>query len=258
MPEQEKQPAQQSQEGDEQKTNPPGSACAPDSTDPPARGVTPDSSPESTELDTKPPPVHDAGVVQPPSHRPKQKVELDIEGLRKENPPESETPVTPAAATAKKRRPIAIILVLATLLLGGLWLGYQHTRKRGMDGSSVKAPTQGSADIDAQFSSARDVHPSYDLAPFFVPIPGDERGGEVFLKVTVSLAFRDRVPSDEIGKKNFMLRNTITDILLSKRLSDLRSIEGKMTLKQEIRNVVNLRLTGGTVQTVYFEEFFIL
>jgi flagellar basal body-associated protein FliL len=132
-------------------------------------------------------------------------------------------------------------------------------RKGAMEGSPVKATTQqGSADVDAPCAPAPDVHPSYDLAPFFVPIPGDVRGREVFLKVTVSLAFRDRVPSDEIARKNFMLRNTITDILLSKRLSDLRSIEGKVALKQEIRNVINLRLTRGTVDTVYFEEFFIL
>jgi len=277
MSEEDKQPAQQSQEGEDQETSSPELASAPgptdppgptdstdpsdppDSADPPARGVTPDPSPASTELDINPPPVHEGGAPAPQSDHPKQKVELDIEGLRREDPPESETPITPAAPTAKNRRPIAIILVLVTLLLAGLWFGYQHTRKRGTDESPTEAPAkQASAGVDTPSSSACDVHPSYALAPFFVPIPGDERGSEVFLKVTLNFTFSDHVPSDEIGKKSFLLRNTITDILLSKRLVDLRSIEGKMALKREIRNLINLKLTRGTVQTVYFEEFFIL
>jgi flagellar basal body-associated protein FliL len=187
-------------------------------------------------------------------------VELDLEGLRKEPPPPSEIPTTPVAPLAKNRRPIVLALVVVVmLLLGVFWLGYRSIGNRRMGGSPAKDPPQNvSAGFNPSLSAGTPVQPSFHLAPFFVPVPGNKKGHEVFLKVTVSLAFGDRLPSDEIRRKSLMIRSEITDVLLRRHLDELQSIEGKATLKQQIRDVVNRRLTQGTVRKVYFEEFFIL
>lgn len=190
------------------------------------------------------------------------KVELDLEGLAKgkeERPAAPPAPDPRVPAKGKRWPPAVAFSVLAVLVLGVFWFGYKRAEpeKNEKEEVGVSAPSVPPQE-DSQPTPGIDLYVSYGLAPFFVPIPEDQSSREGFLKVTLILAFKDRVPSDEIDKKILTIRSRITDVLFGKSLRELQSAEGKMTLKREIKDSLNASLDQAAVRRVYFEEFFIL
>ena len=196
------------------------------------------------------------------SRAPKERVRLDLEGLKKgkkETSTGSPAPDPPATSKKKGRRLAAIVPVLIVLLGGAAWFSYRSGKTQNKEGIQTDVSAQPVPPQDhSQPSTAIGVYHTYGLASFLVPIRTERTGTERFLKATPILAFRDIVPSEEISKKILMIRSKITDMLLGKSLSDLQSVKGKMAVKREIRDLLNATLTQGTVRHVYFEEFFIL
>ncbi len=76
-----------------------------------------------------------------------------------------------------------------------------------------------------------------------------------FVRVNISV----EVPNDEVegefGQKMPQVRNTIIDLFNSKRPADLATVEGKETLKEEIKNALNGFLVTGKVKGVFFTNF---
>jgi flagellar basal body-associated protein FliL len=220
---------------------------------------------------------------------PQEKVELDLDGIdfgtpatgsephslsskeREKEPkpgvdePEEE-PVAPRpkpprpAFSIKKPLKLALTGTVMIALLNAVFLFFYHPAKtpkkdtqQGSDSPQLVSPKKSSPP-----SRPVSAYHSYRLAPFFVPISLEQLGREGFLKVSISLAFRDSVPSDEIKRKLLIIRSKITEMLLDKTISDIQFGEGKIAIKREIKDLLNASLTEGTVQIVYFEEFFIL
>ncbi len=223
-----------------------------------------------------------------PSKKAVEKVELDLEGLtpapptrpeprpfvapkESEDKPEPRRekreresarrtgPRVPAFLRNRRWRWVIAGSVFMAFMLGVSWFPYQHLRTlrkertKGPDSARPAPPGPVSHPIPSI-----DAYNSYRLAPFFVPVSTEKIGRERFLKVTVHLAFKGEIPSDEITRKLLMIRSGITEMLLVKTRSDLQFGEGRIALKGEIKDWLNARLNEGTVQTVYFEEFIIL
>lgn len=187
------------------------------------------------------------------------KAELDLEGLGNKTSSAKAAPRPPMSLKGRRWRLAVAVPVLISLLLGASWFCYEYAKTRKKEKKQEGVPVQSVPPQEvSQPLSMIEFYHFYGLAPFFVPIPMEQIGREGFLKVTLSLAFRANVPSDEISKKILMIRSKITDVLLEKSLSDLHPGGGKIALKQEIKDLLNANLTQGTVQSVYFEEFFIL
>jgi flagellar FliL protein len=76
-----------------------------------------------------------------------------------------------------------------------------------------------------------------------------------FIRVNISL----EVPSEEVESEvNFKIpqvRNTIIDLINSKRPSDLAAVEGREYLKEEIKTSINSFLVSGKVKSIYFTSF---
>jgi flagellar protein FliL len=136
----------------------------------------------------------------------------------------------PAAegAPAKKKKPILIIAVVAVVLLAGggaaAWflLGGKHDKKDEHTEEEVEASKP----------------PVYvTLEPFTVNLTSE--ASDRYLQVGIDL----KVSAADIeGKVKLHLpeiRNGILLLLTSKKVDDLASIEGKNTLREEIRDIVN-------------------
>jgi len=187
-----------------------------------------------------------------------EKVELDLEGLKGKPPAQTAHP-SPGSSKRKGWRPAVAVSVIIAVLLGASWFCYEYAKSQKKEEKSGEGSDQlvilreGSPPF-----SPNDSYQFYGLAPFFIPIPVEQIGREGFLKVTLTLAFKDDVPSDEIEKKILMIRSKITDMLLGKSLSDLQSGKGKITLKSQVKDLLNTTLPRGNVQDVYFDEFYVL
>lgn len=76
-----------------------------------------------------------------------------------------------------------------------------------------------------------------------------------FARVNISL----EVPGDdtevEVNQKMPQVRNTIIDLFNSKRPTDLSTPEGRVNLRDEIRNTINSFLVTGEIKGVYFTGF---
>ena len=194
-----------------------------------------------------------------PTKRATEKVELDLEGLKGKPPAAQPARPSPVSSKGKGRRPAVAVSVIVAVLLGASWFSYEYAKSRKKEKKPAGVSDQSVLlQQDSPPFFPIDSYHFYGLAPFFVPIPVEQIGREGFLKVTLTLAFKDDVPSGEIEKKILMIRGKITDMLLGKSLSELQSGEGKIRLKSQVKDLLNTTLPWGTVQDVYFDEFYIL
>lgn len=76
-----------------------------------------------------------------------------------------------------------------------------------------------------------------------------------YLKVTMALEVGDEEGKAKVEKHKTQLRDTIILLLTAQTFQDISMVEGKLGLKQEVMNRVNLVLGAGTVSRIYFTEF---
>ena len=92
----------------------------------------------------------------------------------------------------------------------------------------------------------------YSLEPFIVNIyDGQELR---YLKVKVELEMANAVKGD-LDARLAPMRDTILVLLSSKTLQDLRDLQGKNQLKEEILVAINKTITPARIAKVYFTDF---
>jgi flagellar FliL protein len=91
------------------------------------------------------------------------------------------------------------------------------------------------------------------LEVFVVNIKDHDR--DRYLKVEAQLQLSSPAVGEEIGKRLPQVRDTIISLLASKSFEEVRSMEGKNFLREELLLRVNALLRAGTVTAVYFTEF---
>jgi len=93
------------------------------------------------------------------------------------------------------------------------------------------------------------------LEPFIANLADDD--GKRYLKATVQLEFfAGRVP-DALNVRLPQMRDLILTLFTSKRFADIRTIDGKALLRDEIINRANRALRRDLVKAVYFTEFIV-
>ncbi|HLY37756.1 MAG TPA: flagellar basal body-associated FliL family protein [Candidatus Binatia bacterium] len=93
------------------------------------------------------------------------------------------------------------------------------------------------------------------LDPFIANLADDD--GKRYLKATVQLEFfAGRVP-DAMNARLPQMRDLLLTLFTSKRFADIRTIEGKARLRDEIINRANRALRRDLVKAVYFTEFIV-
>ena len=78
-----------------------------------------------------------------------------------------------------------------------------------------------------------------------------------FLKTKVTVRTENEKVSEEIVKRNVLIRDSVIKALSSKQFADVATPRGKMALKAEVGEALNSHLQEGKVEEVFFTEFII-
>lgn len=92
-----------------------------------------------------------------------------------------------------------------------------------------------------------------ELDPFIVNLM--DEGGRRYLRIKMNLVLSSKKAEEEVKKKTPEIRDAILLTLSGKRFSDIATLEGKMRLRDEIKESVDKLLISGKVLHIYFTEF---
>lgn len=173
---------------------------------------------------------------------------------------EAEGAGSSAAAPSGKNPLLSILVILNTLMLGGIaYVQFENHKKiaaqpsvsdivRSQSESGVEgAPTEpGEAQLNDGVPFALDGFTA-NLAQ------GD--GPRRFIRLNLVLQFDKSSNEDEYKSRQPQIRDSIIAILNAKRPEDLLKAEGKSFLKEEIKAAVNAMMVDGSVIDVYYVNF---
>ena len=117
-----------------------------------------------------------------------------------------------------------------------------------------KVQPKSDAKSDAkELKSVEEVTCSLD--PFIVNLM--DEAGRRYLRVKMDLVLSSKSLEDEVKKKTPEIRDKIIMTLSGKRFNDVASTEGKIRLRNELKENINKLLMSGKVLKIYFTEFVI-
>lgn len=183
-----------------------------------------------------------------------------------------------------KKIMVPIVAVLVTVVLGvGLLLS-------GLLPFSIQLSTGGAAAADGGAVSAA---PQPTPLPYYQPpqelhelsggilynieqriVNLSDPGGYRFLRISIVLEFLPPSPDYytlsgekltaaedafrlEIDRQKPLIDNVVTDVLTSKMFDDIFTVEGKVALREQLREQINLQLRNRHVQRVLITDFVI-
>ena len=143
---------------------------------------------------------------------------------------------------------IGVLMVLMMGMGGGLFLMWNKL-------STISLQTNANAGIQpGQGETGKQaLGPIYALDTFIVNLA--DKGGKRYLRVTIDLELGNPEMQEELVKRLPQVRDSILMILPSKRFDDIRSMDGKVALRNEILETLNGFLTQGQITKIYFKEF---
>ena len=110
--------------------------------------------------------------------------------------------------------------------------------------SEVAAGTAGAAKI---------LGAIFSLDAFIVNVGDGDR--DRYLKLKADLELTNDIVADEIEQRLPQIRDLIISLLGSKSFDDVRSIEGKDRLREEMLRRINALLVTGKARSIFFTEF---
>jgi flagellar FliL protein len=143
-----------------------------------------------------------------------------------------------------------IIGVVVLVLAGGGYVGWTMLSPQpdqiGADGG--QAP-------DTEAEKELEVGAMFDMDPFVVNL--NEAGGKRYLKSKIEIEFVGEDVRKELTNRLPQLRDVILLHLSSKTLDEIRSVDGKIELKNALIKRVNQVLKQGKIRNLYFTQFVI-
>ena len=149
---------------------------------------------------------------------------------------ENETP----QEKPKKKSKLLIIIIAVVVLLAGAAGAYFFVFK-GKEGADKKETIKESSGVNFAFE------------PFVVNLM--DSGGSKYLKVSIQLELSEAKLMEKAKNKTPQLRDAIITLITNKTSEELISAEGKIILKDEIKQRANQILGEGTVLNVYLTDF---
>jgi len=155
--------------------------------------------------------------------------------------------------TGKKKSKVKLIIIIliVLILIGGGVAAYFFVFSGGQADTTQQNNQQSVQESRSEKSAT--IGPLYSFDTFIVNL--SDAGGSRYLKVTMQVELSSSELEAEIEKRKPQLRDIILTVLSSKTYAEVSTAQGKLALKQEIIRRVNLVLTTGTLENVYFTEF---
>ncbi len=158
------------------------------------------------------------------------------------------------------------------------FIGFQKDKERqtvadiALDvGEHGNADAHGKADAHGEEAKGKDGHGSdahatgekvsndtgkiIPMEPFTINLASTGSGAPRYLRMNLSIELDLGNTDDELKAKTPRLRDSIINILNSKKASDLSTPEGRDLLKEDIRRTANGYLVNSKIRGVYFTNF---
>ena len=142
---------------------------------------------------------------------------------------------------------VGILFVVMIGLTGGLFMIWTKL-------SSAEAQTQ-DALIDDRKGNLVQPSPGtiFPLDTFIVNLA--DEGGKRYLRITMDLELTHGISEAEVEKRLSQMRDSILMVLPSKRFEEIRTLEGKTNLRNEIIASLNGLFGQESISNIYFTEF---
>lgn len=95
----------------------------------------------------------------------------------------------------------------------------------------------------------------FPLDTFVVNLADDK--GKRYLRATMQLELAPEQTAETLEQRLPQIRDVVLTILPTKQFQEIRTIDGKTTLRTEIMNRLNELFNGESVVNIYFTEFVI-
>ena len=142
---------------------------------------------------------------------------------------------------------VAFLFIIMIGLTGGLFMIWSKL-------STSQAQVDGSAGTNVNHQQVQQtVGTLYSLDTFIVNLA--DEGGKRYLRVTMDLELSNGTVEGELKRRLSQVRDSILMVLPSKRFADIRSMEGKAGLRNEIIADLNGLFGMGSITNIYFTEF---
>jgi flagellar FliL protein len=153
---------------------------------------------------------------------------------------------------------IIIILLAFIIGAGGGFAAYMFLFKKNTPVPQTAPQNQTMSQQAAQavappVTHRNEILPKFKLDPFIVNLADTD--ARRYLKVTITLEVSDDKVKDELKERTPEIRDIITLLLSSKKYTDISTFDGKLALKTEIMNRINVVLNRGKITNVYFIDF---
>lgn len=93
----------------------------------------------------------------------------------------------------------------------------------------------------------------YDLEPFIVNLADTAKIR--YLKITIKLELINSKYAEDLNQRLPQIRDALLLLLSSKEFANIRTVEGKMELRDEILQRVNALFRSSKVKMAYFTDF---
>ncbi|MAV91232.1 MAG: flagellar protein FliL [Bdellovibrionaceae bacterium] len=141
--------------------------------------------------------------------------------------------------------------MLVVMGVGGML--YMDKQKKAAE-PGIEDVIQGEKEALEEEASAKDfIGQLVPLETFLVNLSGSR--GRKLVKINMELEMSSPEAQEEVEKIKPKIRDYIIIIVSSKSYGEISTKEGKDALREEIKNQVNLFLTKGRINKVYFTEF---
>ena len=142
---------------------------------------------------------------------------------------------------------IAVLFIVMIGLTGGLFMIWTKL-------STTEAQAQNAVTTQEQGSQMQQsLGTIFPMDTFIVNLADD--GGKRYLRITMDLELTQDTAADDLKKRLPQIRDSILMVLPSKRFEDIRTVEGKTSLRGEIIANLNELFGKESISNIYFTEF---
>ena len=142
---------------------------------------------------------------------------------------------------------VGILFVVMIGLTGGLFMIWTKL-------STTEAQAHNTAISNEEGQEVQQTPGTIFPMDTFIVNLADE-GGKRYLRITMDLELTRGTVSDDLKKRLPQMRDSILMVLPSKRFEDIRTVEGKTSLRNEIIANLNGLFGQERISNIYFTEF---
>jgi flagellar protein FliL len=142
----------------------------------------------------------------------------------------------------------SVALVFMALVGGGFFMMWTKI-------VSLMPPEEVAEEIPEEEAPMITVGEMFPLDTFVVNLADD--GGKRYLRATMQLELAPEEHTETLELRLPQIRDVVLTILPTKEFKDIRTVEGKSTLRTEILDRLNEMLNGEIIANIYFTEFVI-